>query len=255
VIRGYLATLSRSELFTVMTCGMSTVAGSVMVLYANVLLDTIPGALGHVLIASVINVIGAVFISRILVPPGDDVATGDEVKDDLVYSSHMDAITRGTYDGLRLAANVAAMVIVLVSLVALINQVLGAVSVADAPLSLERMLGWAFAPMAWLIGIPWQDATVAGSLLGTKVIINELVAYLQFAAVPDGELGAGSTLILTYALCGFANFGSLGILLGGLNTLVPERRSELLSIGPKSLISGTLVSFNTGAIVALVNLV
>jgi CNT family concentrative nucleoside transporter len=253
VIRGYLKNLSRSELFTVMTCGMSTVAGSIMVLYASVLRDTVPGALGHVLIASVINVVGAVFVSRIMIPPGDELA-GEQVPDELSYSSHMDAITRGTYDGLRLVANVAAMVVVLVSLVALVNQLLAGVSVADAPLTLERMMGWAFSPVAWLMGIPWQEAQAAGSLLGTKVILNELVAYLQLAALPEGTLSTGSRLVMTYGLCGFANFGSLGILLGGLNTLVPERRSELLNIGPKTLISGTIVTCNTGAIVAVVSL-
>src|SRR5690606_36942761 len=170
-----------------------------------------------------------------------------QVPDQLTYASHMDAITRGTYDGLRLAANVAAMVVVLVSLVALVNQVLAVVSVADAPLTLERMMGWVFSPVAWLMGIPWQEAQVAGSLLGTKLILNELVAYLQLAALPAGTLSDASELVMTYGLCGFANFGSLGILLGGLNTLVPERRDELLSIGPKTLISGTIVTCNTGA--------
>jgi concentrative nucleoside transporter, CNT family len=253
VIRGYLRSLSRSEFFTVMTCGMSTVAGSVMVIYASVLRDTVPGALGHVLIASIINVIGAVFISRLMIPPRHT-DQSDLVPDPLSYSSHMDAITRGTYDGLRLAANVAAMLIVLVSLVALVNQMLSVVIVAEAPLTLERMLGWAFSPVAWLIGIPWHEAQAAGSLLGTKVILNELVAYLQFAALPDGTLSPSSRIIMTYALCGFANFGSLGILLGGLNTLVPERRDEYLQMGPKALISGTIVTCNTGAVVALVSL-
>jgi len=253
VIRAYLKRISRSELFTVMTCGMSTVAGSIMVLYANVLRDVVPGALGHVLAASVINVVGAVFISRILIPA--DLATGDEdIAEGLSYNSNMDAITRGTADGLRLAANVGAMLIVLVSLVALVNQGLGMVSIMDAPLSLERLMGWALAPVAWLMGIPWLEAQAAGALLGTKLILNELVAYLQLAALPPDTLSPTSRLVMTYALCGFANFGSLGILLGGLNTLVPERRSELLSIGPKTLISGTIVTCNTGAIVSLVSL-
>ncbi len=254
VIRGYLQTLSRSELFTVMTCGMSTVAGSIMVLYASVLRETVPGALGHVLIASVINVVGAVFISRILVPPTAETGDGP-TPEALVYHSHMDAITRGTYDGLRLAANVAAMLVVLVSLVALVNQMLSVITVAEAPLTLERMMGWAFAPVAWLIGIPWQESQAAGALLGTKLILNELVAYLQLAGLPEATLSGTSALVMTYALCGFANFGSLGILLGGLATLVPERRSELLETAPKTLISGTIVACNTGAIVALVSLV
>jgi len=253
VIRAYLHSLSRSELFTIMTCGMSTVAGSIMVLYANVLKDAVPGALGHILIASVINVLGAVFISRIMIPPPPGLPE-ETVPDGLLYTSNMDAITRGTYDGLRLAANVGAMLIVLVSLVALVNQLLGNIQIADAPLTLERAMGWVFAPVAWLMGIPWAEAQSAGALLGIKLILNELVAYLNMAQLPEGELSVQSRLVMTYALCGFANFGSLGILLGGLNTLVPERRQELLAIGPKTLISGTLVTCNTGAIVALVSL-
>jgi CNT family concentrative nucleoside transporter len=254
VIRGYLQSLSRSELFTLMTCGMSTVAGSIMVLYANVLADTIPGALGHILIASVINVLGAVFISRIMIPPPPGPPTEDSAPDGLLYTSNMDAITRGTYDGLRLAANVGAMLIVLVSLVALVNQMLGAFMVGGSPLTLERAMGWVFAPLAWLIGVPWSEAPSAGALLGVKLILNELVAYLNMAQLPDEALSESSRLVMTYALCGFANFGSLGILLGGLSTLIPERRQELLATAPRTLISGTLVTCNTGAIVALVSL-
>jgi CNT family concentrative nucleoside transporter len=254
VVRAYLAGFSRSELFTLMTCGMSTVAGSIMVLYASVLGSVVPGALGHILIASVINVIGAIFISRIMIPP-QAVSDADLAPEGLAYSSNMDAITRGTSDGLRLAVNVGAMVLVLVSLVALVNLMLSALVLFDAPLTLERMMGWVFSPVAWLIGIPWAEAQVAGALLGTKLILNELVAYLQLAALPADTLGATSELVMTYALCGFANFGSLGIMLGGLNTLVPERREELLSVAPKTLISGTIVTCNTGAIVALVSLV
>ena len=254
VVRAYLKTLSRSEFFTLMTCGMSTVAGSIMVLYASVLLQAIPGALGHILAASIINVIGAVYISRIMIPSRDGDQT-DAPDETLSYSSHMDAITRGTTDGLRLAVNVGAMLIVLVSLVALVNQLIGAINVADAPLTLERMMGWVFSPIAWLMGIPWLEAQAAGSLLGTKLILNELVAYLQLAGLPSGTLSASSELIMMYALCGFANFGSLGIMLAGLNTLVPERREEILSIAPKTLISATIVNCNTGAIVALVTLI
>jgi CNT family concentrative nucleoside transporter len=252
VVRAYLASLSRSELFTLMTCGMSTVAGSIMVLYASVLGPVVPGALGHILIASIINVIGAVFVSRIMIPAGD-VVVPDTPPDGLHYASNMDAITRGTTDGLRLAVNVGAMVLVLVSLVALVNQMLSGVMVLDAPLTLERIMGWVFSPVAWLIGIPWSEAQAAGALLGTKLILNELVAYLQLAALPEAALSDTSELVMTYALCGFANFGSLGIMLGGLSTLVPERRDELLQVAPKTLVSGTIVTCITGAVVALVS--
>lgn len=177
-----------------------------------------------------------------------------EISQGLVYTSTMDAITRGTGDGLRLAGNVGGMLIVLVSLVALVNQMIGIVEVGDAPLTLQRAMGWLFSPVAWLIGIPWSEAQAAGSLLGIKLILNELVGYLELARMGNAELGTASRLVMTYALCSFANFGSLGILMGGLATLVPERRAEVLAIAPRTLISGTLVSCLTGAVVALVML-
>ena len=250
VIRAYLAGLSRSELFSVMTCGMGTVAGTVMVLYAGVLQGVIEGALGHILVASVINVIGAILISRVMIPPAAEQA--EEAKVSLAYAGTMDAITRGTADGLRLAVNVGAMLIVLVSLVALVNQGLAVIEVGGAGLTLERILGWAFAPVAWLLGVSWSEAHTAGSLLGVKLVLNELVAYLQLAALDADALSAHSRMVLTYALCGFTNLGSLGILLGGLSTLAPERREDILSLGSKSLISGTLVSCLTGAMIGLV---
>ena len=250
VIRAYLMRLSRAEFFMVMTCGMSTVAGSIMVLYATVLAPVVDGALGHVLIASVINVIGAVVVARILVPEQETAAL-EEDADSLKYNGVMDAISRGTMDGLRLVANVGSMVVVLVSLVALGNYMLNAITVFDAPLALERITGWIFAPVAWLMGVPWAEASAAGALLGTKVILNELIAYLQFAATGDA-LSTQTRMILTYALCGFANFGSLGILIGGVSALVPDRRGELLRLGPRALVAGTLVACLTGTIAGLV---
>ena len=250
LIRAYLKSLSRSEFFVVITCCMSTVAGSIMTAYATILAPVVGGALGHVLVASLINVIGAVVIARIMVPEQADATAGD-LADALKYDSAMDAVSRGTLDGLRLVANVAAMVIVLVSLVALVNYVLGYFEAFGAPLALQRITGWGLAPVAWLMGVPWADAPQAGSFLGTKVILNEFIAYLEFAA--HGEtLSERTRLILTYALCGFANFGSLGILIGGMGTLVPERRAELLQLGPRALVAGTLVSCLTGAIAGLV---
>ena len=250
LIRAYLHSLSRSEFFVVITCCMSTVAGSIMTAYAAILLPVVPGALGHVLVASIINVVGAVIIARIMVPEAAGATPGD-LAGALKYDSAMDAISRGTLDGLRLVANVAAMVIVLVSLVALVNYILGQFDVFGAPLALERVTGWAFAPVAWAMGVPWAEATQAGAFLGTKVILNEFIAYLQFAAAGDA-LSPPTRMILTYALCGFANFGSLGILIGGMGTLVPERRAELLKLGPRALVAGTLVSCLTGAIAGLV---
>ena len=183
VIRAYLKNLSRSEFFIVLTAGMSTVAGSIMVLYANVLRDVIDGALGHILIASVVNVIGAIVVSRIMIPSKETTEGGD-VADALSYGSVMDAITRGTTDGLRLAINVGAMLVVLVSLVALVNAMIASFVVGGESLTLQRIMGWMFSPVAWLIGIPWSEATQGGALLGTKLVLNELVAYIQLAAIP-----------------------------------------------------------------------
>ena len=251
VIRAYLKNLTRSEFFMVLTAGMATVAGSIMVLYANVLRDVIDGALGHILIASAVNVIGSIVVARVMIPSTETTQTGD-VADTLRYGSLMDAITRGTTDGLRLAVNVGAMLIVLVSLIALVNALIASIVVGGEALTLQRVMGWMFAPVAWLIGIPWAESTQGGALLGTKLVLNELVAYIQLAAVPVTDLSAHSRLILTYALCGFANFGSLGISLGGIGALVPERRNELFELAPKTLISATIVNCITGAIVGVV---
>ena len=250
VIRAYLRNLSRSELFVVMTCGMSTVAGSIMVLYANVLAPVIEGAIGHVLTASVVNVVGAVLVSRILVPE-EGITEGGDLADALSYESSMDAVSRGTMDGVKLVVNVGAMVIVLMSLVGLVNYVLGNFMVSGEPLTLQWLAGWIFAPIAWVMGVDWVDARTAGALMGTKLILNELVAYLEFGALADSLL-PDTRLILTYALCGFTNFGSLGILIGGVSALVPERRKDLLTLGPKTLLSGTLVACLTGTIVGIV---
>jgi CNT family concentrative nucleoside transporter len=165
----------------------------------------------------------------------------------------MDAITRGTSDGLTLALHIGAMLLVLSSLVALANGIVGQFSVAGTSLSLEYLTGLLFAPVAWLIGIPWAEAQLAGSIMGTKIILNELIAYIQMAGQADA-LSSSTRLILTYVLCGFANIGSLGILIGGLTVLVPERRAEFLSIAPLSILSGTLVTLMSGAIVALITL-
>ena len=251
LIRSYLQRLSRSEFFLVITCCMSTVAGSIMTAYATILAPVVEGALGHVLVASLINVVGAVVIARIMVPE-EATATAGDLADSLQYDSAMDAISRGTLDGLRLVANVAAMVIVLVSLVALVNHLLGKVDAFGAPLALERVIGWLFAPVAWTMGVPWAEAAQAGALLGTKVILNEFIAYLQFAAIGDA-FSQPTRVVLTYALCGFANFGSLGILIGSMGTLVPERRKELLALGPRALLAGTLVACLTGAVAGMVS--
>jgi CNT family concentrative nucleoside transporter len=153
---------------------------------------------------------------------------------------------------LKLLLNIVAMLVVLIALVSLVNIFLGVLpEVAGAPLTLQRLLGWGFAPLSWTLGVPWHEAVVAGSLLGTKTILNELVAYLNLASLDPAELSLRSRLIMTYSLCGFANLGSLGIMLGGIGVMVPERREEIVSLGFKSIIGGTLATCMTGAVVGL----
>lgn len=251
LIRPYLQQMSRGELFAVMTCGMSTIAGTVLILYASILQPVLPNALGHILTASLISAPAALAIALLMVPHNGEMTTG-RIEPPILASSSMDAIVQGTVEGLKLLLNIVAMLLVLIALVSLVNAILGICPpVADAPVTLQRILGWLFAPVAWSIGIPWHESVVAGSLLGTKTILNELVAYLSLANLDAEVLSARSRLIMTYALCGFANLGSLGIMLGGMGGMVPERRDELVSLGFKSILSGTLATCMTGAVVGL----
>jgi CNT family concentrative nucleoside transporter len=167
-------------------------------------------------------------------------------------SSSMDAIAQGTFDGLRLLLNIIAMLVVMVALIELANVILGlGPMVGGEPLTLQRMLGFIMAPVVWLFGIPWSEAQTAGSLMGTKTILNELLAFLQMAGLPEGALSPRSRMIMVYALTSFANFGSLGILIGGLGSLAPERRDEVVSLGMKSLLAGTLATCMSGAVIGL----
>ena len=252
LIRPYLGRLTRSELFIVMTCGMATVAGSVMIFYSIILQNVIEDALGHILTASVISAPAAIMIARIMIP-GDESTGSDKLVDPVHYQGLLDAVTRGTADGIRLMVNVGAMLMVLISLVALVNGMLSLLPHLDGEfLTLERILGWLFAPLAWLMGIPWQESMLAGTLLGTKTVLNELIAFFALAALEPGQLSTKSTLIMTYAICGFANFGSLGIMIGGLSAMCPERRLEIMALAPRSLVSGTLATCMTGAIAGLI---
>ena len=249
-IKPYLARLTRSELFVVMTGGMAGIAGTVLVLYATVLGAAIPDAAGHLVVASVLGAPVAILISLIMVPELPGSVASDIDKLTPVATSTMDAIVRGTTAGLELLLNICAMLIVLVALVHLVNAMLGlAPDIAGAPVTLERMLGIAMAPVCWLMGIPWAEATTAGALMGLKTILNEFVAYLRLAALPADALSERSRLIMVYAMCGFANFGSLGIMIGGLATMVPERRDDVVSLGFKSIVSGTLSTCLIGAVV------
>ena len=251
-IRPYLKKMTRSEIFMIMTCGMATIAGTVMVLYASILGDVIPNALGHILVASIISAPAAITVAAIMVPEEGETTSGKIVPPQQASSS-MDAVTRGTLAGLELVLNIVAMLIVLVALVHLVNLILGLLpAFGGADLTLQRLLGYVMAPVVWLMGIPWSEAPTAGSLMGTKTILNEFLAYLDLARLPAGSLGERSRLIMIYAMCGFANFGSLGIMIGGLGTMAPERREEIVSLGLRSILAGTIATCMTGAAVGIV---
>ena len=254
VVRPYLGRLSRTELFILMTVGLSVIAGTVFVLYATILKDVLPGALGHLLVASMMSLPGGILIARIMVP-GEAQTDLTRQQEGMQYRSTVDAMARGTEDGLKLYLRIIAMLIVTTALVALANVMLAALpGVGGAPLTLERMLGWIFSPLVWLLGVPWSQAGIAGGLMGIKLVLYELVAYLRLAAMPAGTLDPRSTQIMVYALCGFANLGSVGILVGGMSALIPERRDEVAGLALKALAAGTMASALTGAMIGLLPL-
>jgi CNT family concentrative nucleoside transporter len=250
-VRPYLKDMTRSELFSVMTCGMATIAGTVMVLYASLLGPVIPDAMGHILSASLISVVAGLTVAAVMIPP-QPAATAGDIAPPQDARGAMDAVTKGTLAGVQLLANIIAMLIVLVALVSIANMALGLLPEwGGKPVTLQRLLGIVMAPVVWLAGIPWSEAQAAGGLMGTKTILNELIAYVDLAGLPPGTLSDRSRIIMLYALCGFANLGSLGILIGGLGTMVPERRSEIVALGMKSIVSGTLATLVTAALVGL----
>jgi CNT family concentrative nucleoside transporter len=250
LVKPYLARVNRGELFIILAAGMAGVAGTVMALYAGIVGPRVPGALGHILAASFISAPAAIVFAVLMVPPVGE-PTGRNVDLPRLDGSSMDAVTRGTSEGLQLLLNIVALLIVLVALVALANGLLGLLPHEGAAWSLQRILGWFMAPLAWLAGVSWAESATAGALLGTKTVLNELVAYLEFAALPADALSERSRVIMTYALCGFANLGSLGIMIGGLTTMVPERRAEILDLGPRTLVAGTLATLSCGALVGV----
>ena len=269
-IRPYLARLTRSELFLVMTGGMAGIAGTVLVLYATLLAPLIPDSAAHFVIASVLAAPAAILISLIMVPETSDQRTAGALADParsrvafidprarpIPTSSllTMDAIVKGTTAGLELLLNIVAMLLVLVALVYLANAVLGLLPhVGGAAISMQRMLGYAMAPVCWLMGLPWPQAVTAGSLMGVKTVLNELIAYVDLSKLGPDALDPRSRLIMLYAMCGFANFGSLGIMIGGLGTMAPQRRDEINALGLKSIVSGTLTTCLMGAIVGVLN--
>ncbi len=251
-IRPYLENMTRSEIFTIMTCGMATIAGTVMVLYASILGNTIPGVMGHILTASIISVPAAVMMSKLMVPETGEPTSGKLSLPEKAVSS-MDAVTKGTLQGVQLLLNIIAMLVVLVALVHLLNAILELLpQIGGQPVTLQRLMGYVMAPVVWLMGVPWPEATTAGALMGTKTILNELLGYLQMSQLKPGALSSKSLLIMTYAMCGFANPGSLGIMIGGMGTMAPGRRTEIVSLGLRSIIAGTLATCMTGAVVGII---
>src|SRR6195256_1789658 len=253
VIPPYLAPLPRSELFLVLTGDRAGIAGTVLVLYATLLAPLIADSAAHFVIASVLGAPAAILISLIMVPETSDKRTGGALENpDVHAASTMDAIVKGTTAGLELLLNIIAMLVVLVALVYLANTMLGLLpDVGGARISLQRMLGYAMAPVCWLMGLPWPQAVTAGSLMGIKTVLNELIAYVELLKLGPDALDPRSRLIMLYAMCGFANFGSLGIMIGGLGTMAPQRRDEINSLGLKSIVSGTLTTCLMGAIVGV----
>lgn len=254
-VRPYLAQMTRSELFLVMTGGMAGIAGTVLVLYATLLAPLIPDAAAHFVIASVLGAPAAILVSLIMVPETSDKRTGGALEyPEMEVSGTMDAIVKGTSAGIELLINIVAMLLVLVALVYLVNAILGLLpNIGGAAISLQRLLGLVMAPVCWLMGLPWDQAVTAGSLMGTKTVLNELIAYVDLSKLTPDALDPRSRLIMLYAMCGFANFASLGIMIGGLGVMAPERREEINALGLKSIVSGTLTTCLMGAIVGVLS--
>jgi len=252
LVRPYLARMQRGELFALMTCGMAGVAGTVMIIYGTFLTPIVPDALGHILIASVISTPAGLAIAALMVPFG----TPDTIEARLVVRdpplSALDALVKGTLDGIPILAGVIAVLLVAVATVALVNMVLGLLPLWDhAPVTLQRLFSLPFRPVMWLIGVPWAETGGAAMLMATKTVLNEFVAYLNFSTLPPDTFSPRTRIILTYALCGFANFGSLGIMIGGIGAMVPERRHEIVALGMRSILSGTLATCMSGALAGL----
>ena len=255
LIRAYLDRVTRSELFTVITSGYATVAGSVIVLYATILAPIEPSILGHIIVASIISVPAALLLGRIMVPYTDDeTPTPTAAGDDFRYEGSMDAFMHGVTEGGRLWWNIVISILAFIALAALVNIMLDAFipDVAGGPLTIQRVLGWGFMPLMWLAGVPLEEAFQAGQLMGIKTALNEVIAYVQLAGPENDNLSDRTKLILVYALCGFANIGSLGIVIGGLSGLVPNRRKEIIQLAPKALVGGTLATLMSGAVVGII---
>ena len=250
-IRAYLDRLSRSELFTLMAVGMSCVSGSTMVAYATILKASLPNAAAHVLAASIISAPAGVLLARVIVPPSapeDEAAV--EAGDERTYTSTIDALIRGTGDGLQVVLNVAATLIVFVALIALVDRLLALLPLlGGAPVSIERLLGAVFTPLAWALGLPAREAAQGGRLLGVKLVLTEFSAFIELGKLAPGAFSDRSRMIMTYALCGFANVASVGINVAGFGVLAPGRKLEVQGLVWKALLAGFLATCMTASVV------
>ena len=249
VIRPYLQHLTRSELFTLMTCGMAGVAGTVMALYVILLGPVISGVMTHILSAVLISIPGTVIISRMIIPEVEQITRGK-----IIYQREalgvVDALMAGVKIGGEIFVSIIGMLIVFIALISLLNKAISFLPLFHGQvLSLSFLLGYVFMPFMWVMGIPWSEAHIAGDLMATRMVLNEIVSYQQLANLPAGSLDPRSSLMMVYAMCGFANIGSLGIMLAAYNVLIPERRAEFVSLAPRSLIAGTLVTCITATVV------
>lgn len=257
LVRPYLARMSRSDLFALISCTMATIAGTVMVLYASAVAKVVPNALGHMLVASLISIPAAVIIAKVMIPDSAEERqqlrlekTGAEPPPRQTNSA-MEALINGTLDGLDMVLKISAIIIVLFALVYLMNHILALLPGSATSWTVEALLGFLLQPVMWLTGIPWAEAEAAGRLMGTKIILNEFVAYLQLAGMPEQTFSEHTRLIVTYALCGFANLASVGIVIGGMKAIVPDRSPEVIRLATKSLVSGNLATLLTAGIIGL----
>jgi CNT family concentrative nucleoside transporter len=249
MIRAWLSRMTRAELFVVMTAGLATISGNTLVVYALMIAPVVPDAAGQLLTASLISAPAAILAALLMLPAesgsaATDHDTGQPVK---LYDSSMDALVRGTQDGLSLLLGIMASLIVFVALVALVNMALEPAT----GFTLQRLLGLLLWPVAWAMGVPAAEAASVASSLGVKIVVNEFVSYLELAQSGGAGLSERSRLILTYALCGFTNFGSVGIMVAGMAGMCPERRADILRLGLPSLVSASIACCMTGAVVGL----
>lgn len=253
VIRPYLAKMSRADLFVIMTTGLATIAGTVMALYASFLSGTSPDAAGHILVASFMAAPGSIAIARVMMPEAVEDRSAEVEKAPVLYRSSMDAFARGVQDGVNMLIAVVAMLLAAVAFVALANMILAALlpEIGGSELTIGRIFGWIFSPLMWMLGIPWQDAMPAGELMGTKTALNELIAYLDLSKIGAADIEPRTRLMMIYALCGFANFASVAIMIGGLSAICPERRDDFADLGLKSLVAGTLTNMLSAALIGL----